>query len=154
MQDNIFKMHQTRLSGLSASATGEVTSSPIDLNKGDRGEIEVAWGTMAGAQTIEIDGSNDNSSWTAIKNDAGATLALAVSTGSASKYTKIELAVPNYRYIRVRVPRANAAQILCITGRVYNVRVEPVPGDDVPVRYIHAYPPSLLPNGKRVQTSL
>lgn len=144
----------TRLSGLTASGTTEITSSAVDGKYGDRHVLTIAWGTIAGAQTVEFDLSNDGSTWVTVKGDDGNTQSVAVSTGSAGKYSQFEFAQLNMRYLRCRIPRANASQVLCITGETFNERVDPVASDDSPVRLVQVFSNVRLPNGYRVATTL
>jgi hypothetical protein len=143
------------LEGSAASATGELTTDSIDFKNGDRVVFHVIWGALANAQTIEVDGSNDNATWTSLKaTSGGSALSIAVTTASASKITSLEFAVANYRYLRLRIPRALAGALNAVISEQFDDRVEPSTTGDALIRYVHPYAPVFLPNGSPAALSL
>lgn len=153
--NRVTQPYSKMLEGPASSATGELTTDSIDFKNGDRVVFDVVWAALANAQTIEVDGSNDNTNWTSLKaTSGGSALSIAVTTASASKITSLEFAVANYRYLRLRIPRAAAGALACVISRQFDDRVEPPAGGDALIRYIHPYAPVFLPNGSPAAISL
>lgn len=129
------------------SGTTAINSAPV-LNDAESVEFDIHWGAMAGGdQTILLQGSNNGTDWTTIETID------VESDDHASKISKIEVVQATYKYLRVSLPRTNAAALNSIVCHKFDPRLHPAPLGDSTLRRVVAYPPNLLPNSQAVARS-
>lgn len=109
--ENLLKTTKiSRVSNAAAAGTSDINCTSVDMSGFDSVTFVAAFGTLTATQVtlLKLEGSDDNSSFSAITSSSTAAMA----DGDSNKLLAATVQRPAYRYIRAVIDRGTANAVV------------------------------------------